>query len=183
MMFLIATALSLGAGNEEARWSFTVAALSFSLLGDVFLMLRRARFLAGLWSFLLAHLGYVVAFDTLASDRATVVGGAIVLAAGSVVYLRLRRGMEARGQRVLAIPVLLYQLSIAAMVTSALATPFREGWDASHAGLAIVGAVLFMTSDTLIGWTRFVKDHPRGPVAIAVTYHLAQFALLLALLT
>jgi len=39
-----------------------------------------------------------------------------------------------------------------------------------------------MVSDTLIGWTRFVEDHERGPLAIAVTYHVAQALLLLALL-
>ena len=154
----------------------------FLLLGDVFLMLRRERFLAGLWSFLFAHLAYVLAFDTLAVDAASVVAGAVVLAAGSVMYARLRRGMEARGQGMVAVPVLFYQLSIAAMVTSALLTPFRDGWDGPHAAMAIAGAVLFMTSDGLIGWTRFVKDYPWGKVAIAVTYHVAQALLVLALL-
>lgn len=33
-------------------------ALLFSLLGDIFLMLPRERFLAGLGAFLLAHLAY-----------------------------------------------------------------------------------------------------------------------------
>jgi uncharacterized membrane protein YhhN len=172
----------LRASNQEARWGYTLAALIFSLLGDIFLMLRRERFLAGLWSFLFAHLAYVLAFDTLTVDGATVVVGAMVLLAGSVVFVRMRRGMEAKGQGVVAVPVLLYQLSLAAMVTSALVTPFRDGWDVGHAVMAIAGAVLFMTSDSLIGWTRFVKDYPWGRVAIAVTYHVAQALLLLALL-
>jgi uncharacterized membrane protein YhhN len=182
MVFLIAAAVALRASNEEARWSLTLAALGFSLLGDVFLMLRRERFLAGLWSFLFAHLAYVLAFDTLAVDGATVAVGAIVLTGGSVLMIRMIRGMQRRGQGALAIPVCLYQLSIAAMVTSALLTPFRDGWDGPHAAMAIAGAVLFMTSDGLIGWTRFVKDYPWGKVAIAVTYHVAQALLVLALL-
>ena len=170
------------ASNQEARWGYTLAALSFSLLGDVFLMLRRERFLAGLWSFLFAHLAYVLAFDTLAIDLPAVLTGSMVLGVGSLVYLRMRRGMEAKGQGVVAVPVLLYQLSLAAMVTSAMVTPFRDGWDVGHPVMAVAGAVLFMISDSLIGWTRFVKDYPWGRVAIAVTYHVAQALLLLALL-
>jgi len=133
IVFLIAVAVTLRAGDEEARWSFTVAALAFSLLGDVFLMLRRQRFLAGLWSFLFAHLAYVAAFDTLSSDGATIAVGAVVAAAGGAVFIRMRRGMDEHGQPELAAPVFVYLVSIGAMVTSALVTPFRLGWDAPHA--------------------------------------------------
>src|SRR5262249_31512938 len=48
----------------ESRWAFTVAALCLSLAGDVFLMLPKDLFVAGLGSFLLAHLAYVAAFNT-----------------------------------------------------------------------------------------------------------------------
>ena len=41
-----------------------VAGLGFSLVGDVLLMLQSDRFVAGLASFLLAHLSYIVAFSS-----------------------------------------------------------------------------------------------------------------------
>lgn len=179
---LLAAAVLLREGNDASRWAFTVAALFASLLGDVFLMLVRERFVAGLGSFLFAHLMYVLAFSSLASDVASAVAGGAVLAAGSVLYARIRRGMEASAQGEMALPVAVYFLAIAAMVASALVTPFRTGWDGPHASLAIIGAALFMASDSLIGWTRFVRSSAWGPLAIIVTYHLAQVALLLALL-
>jgi uncharacterized membrane protein YhhN len=46
---------------------------------------------------------------------------------------------------------------------------------------AIIGAGLFYTSDALIGWNRFVREHEYGPLAIIVTYHLGQILLVLSL--
>jgi len=40
-----------------------IAALVLSLLGDVYLMLPEDRFVAGLSSFLIAHLAYITCFD------------------------------------------------------------------------------------------------------------------------
>jgi uncharacterized membrane protein YhhN len=182
LVFLITAAASLRTFADAATFAFTVAALVTSLLGDVFLMLRRQRFVAGLSSFLLAHLAYVGAFRTIEPDVPTIAIGAALLVAGSVIYRRLRRGMEANGEGGMAVPVALYFLAIAAMGTSALVTPFRPAWDGGNAALAVVGALLFMASDTLIGWTRFVRDLAWGRVAIIVTYHVAQVCLLLALL-
>lgn len=47
--------------------------------------------------------------------------------------------------------------------------------------LAIVGAALFYVSDALIAWNRFVAPVRGGKVAIIVTYHLAQLALVASL--
>ena len=65
-------------------------------------------------------------------------------------------------------------LVISVMVASAVGT-----LDA----LAIVGACLFYTSDALIAWTRFIQDFRHGRLAVMVTYHLAQFGLVLSLVT
>jgi uncharacterized membrane protein YhhN len=46
---------------------------------------------------------------------------------------------------------------------------------------AQVGAVLFMISDTLLGWDRFVRPISWGRPAIIVTYHLGQLGLAHAL--
>jgi alkenylglycerophosphocholine/alkenylglycerophosphoethanolamine hydrolase len=81
----------------------------------------------------------------------------------------------------MGVPVAVYVVAIGAMVASALVTPARPGWTAGPSTLAIVGALLFMTSDALIGWTRFVGPLHRAPVTIMVTYHLGQAALVLAL--
>src|SRR5262249_44963937 len=140
-------------------------------------------FVAGLASFLLAHLAYVVAFNPSAPPLgATLAGVAVVLAVALPLFLRMARGMRASGHGELLVPVALYFVAIGAMVVSAIATIGRPGWDAGHAALAVVGAGLFMASDSLIGWGRFVRPVPHGELAVTVTYHLAQAGLVLALL-
>ena len=74
--------------------------------------------------------------------------------------------------RALRVPVAVYSLAIASMVASAIA---------SASTVAIVGAVLFLVSDMLIAWNRFVDSRPWAPLAIIVTYHLGQLGLATAL--
>ena len=52
---------------------------------------------------------------------------------------------------------------------------------ASGSHVAAAGAALFGLSDSMLSWTRFVNDFPRGRVAIIVTYHLGQRLLTAAL--
>ena len=47
--------------------------------------------------------------------------------------------------------------------------------------MAALGALLFVTSDGLIGYSRFVRVPSWAPVAIIVTYHLGQAGLVLSL--
>ena len=44
-----------------------------------------------------------------------------------------------------------------------------------------IGGVLFLASDSLIAWERFVRRLPHGPLAVIVTYHLAQALILIGL--
>ena len=53
---------------------------------------------------------------------------------------------------------------------------------ASGNPFAIAGAALFVASDAMIAWSRFVADFDAASVAIMVTYHLAQAGLVLSLL-
>ena len=112
----------------------------------------------------------------------TLVAAVVVTVAGGFVHRRLVEGMRASGRQALAGPVTIYVLAISAMVVSAIATAGRADWSAGRSALAIGGALLFFASDGMIGWSRFVGDFPRSRVAIMVTYHLAQAALVLALL-
>lgn len=180
---LLAAAVALREQAPAMRWTLTLAALALSLVGDIFLMLPGDRFLTGLGSFLVAHLAYATGFNVPPAPAAALALGALVVAAAAVpLYLRLRRGMEERGERKLAGPVAVYIVAIGAMVASALATVGRPDWVAPRSALAVVGAGLFMTSDALIGWNRFVRPLSWAPVGVMVTYHLAQGALVWALL-
>jgi uncharacterized membrane protein YhhN len=169
---LIAVAVLLDPTDDGVRAWF-VAALALSLLGDVLLMLPREQFVGGLGAFLLAHVCYIGGF-VAGGLRAWAVGiallgTALVLAP---VALRILRGVGANEPE-LRPPVVAYLVVIGAMLACAIA---------SGNPLAIVGAALFVTSDSMIAWSRFVAPFTAAPVAIMVTYHLAQAGFVLSLL-
>jgi uncharacterized membrane protein YhhN len=182
LILLIVSALALRGGEPIVRWGFTVAALAFSLVGDVLLMLPRDLFLAGLASFMVAHVAYIAAFSTAPVEPGWLAVAALGVAlVAAPLTLTMLKSLRAGGRRGMAAPVVAYVVVIGGMVVSALVTPARPGWTAGRSALAIAGALLFMTSDGLIGWTRFVRPLRRAPVTIMVTYHLGQLALVLAL--
>lgn len=153
---------------SPAQRPWFVAALAFGCAGDVFLMLPRDRFVPGLAAFLVGHLCYVAGFVARGLP-----GGPWVLLAVLVVpvAVAILRGVRSRPQ--LRAPVAVYMVVIVAMLASALA---------SRVLLAAVGALLFVLSDALIGFQRFVRPRAWAPLAIIVTYHVGQ-GLLVASLT
>ena len=209
MALLIGAAIyfvSEGASERQGWW--TIAALAFSLAGDVFLMLERDYFLQGLAAFFVAHLCYFAAFGPWEPDFAIdymVIG--LLAVVGGTLYLRFLKGMREKGKTDMAVPVAAYVVAISAMVYAAWslgdqspdlpqgATVFpnvenlgsedflvrTSWWPLSPRNTATIGAVLFMTSDALIGWRRFVRELAWMPVAVIVTYHLAQALLVTSL--
>ncbi|MCO8129236.1 lysoplasmalogenase [Acidimicrobiia bacterium EGI L10123] len=172
MVVLIAAALALDPADDTARTWFVVA-LVLSLAGDVFLMLPRDLFVPGLASFLLGHVAYIVGLLSLDTSVAgLVVGAGIIAVALPWLGLRILRAVRTGSEPELAMPVTAYVLVISAMVVSA---------GASGSAIALAGAVSFYVSDALIAWTRFIQPLAWGRVAVMVTYHAAQVALVASL--
>ena len=176
MVALIAAALAMDTADPAvARW-LVVGALVLSLAGDVFL-LADDRFVAGLASFLVAHLLYIAAFIAMGVTQDIGFQAGIFILAVAVVALLMRfvgvrvvKGAVEQ-DRSLGVAVVAYMLVISLMVAFAAAT----GRPA-----AIVGAVLFYVSDACIGWSRFVSEFRGQRLVIMTTYHLAQVALVLS---
>ena len=170
---LLAVSLALDPVYADRRTWFAIA-LALSLMGDVFLMLPHDLFVAGLGSFLLAHLAYVVGFTRHGGSFGAIAAAAVpVVVVAAVIGTRYVRALREKAETELVVPVVAYVAVIAAMATTALAS---GNW------LAGAGAVLFMTSDALIGYDRFVTPRAWAPLAIIVTYHLGQLGLTLSLL-
>ncbi|MEY2422431.1 MAG: hypothetical protein QOI95_2498 [Acidimicrobiaceae bacterium] len=174
IILLMGLAATLDVGDGGVRGWF-LAALALSMLGDVWLMLPRDLFVAGLLSFLLAHVAYIVGMwvDGV-SFLGLAIGLAVAALAAVVVGSRVLRGVRAGDDPAMVVPVSVYMAVISLMVASAVGT---------EEPVAIGGAALFFCSDALIAWERFV--HPRSwhRLAIIVTYHLAQAGLTLSLIT
>jgi uncharacterized membrane protein YhhN len=171
LVLLIATALALDPTSDAVRVWFVVA-LVLSLMGDVFLMLPKDAFVAGLSSFLLAHVAYAVGLNLDSAGHWWFALPVVVIAA--VLGRRLIAGIRRSGAPQLVVPVVAYVVTILVMVASAVA---------SGNVLAAVGALLFMTSDAFIGEDRFVHHRSWQPLTIMVTYHLAQALLVVSLTT
>ncbi|RPI32029.1 MAG: lysoplasmalogenase [Chloroflexota bacterium] len=154
--------------------------IAFSLAGDVFLMLPHERFIPGLLSFLLAHVAYIAGFNQTFPPW-SILGLfflAVTATTGILIYRRLAAGLAATGAGKLKIPVAVYASLISLMALSALNTFTRPEWQFEHALLASAGAVLFMISDGLLAWNRFVAPISYGRLKVRIFYHLGQIALI-----
>jgi uncharacterized membrane protein YhhN len=173
LVALIGTAVALTPAHDlGARRTWFVAALVCSLAGDVLLMLPSDVFVAGLAAFLVGHLFYVAGFWAHGPGAVGFgVALAVVVVVVAPVGYRILRAL--RGRRQLAVPVALYMVVISVMLASALATGNV---------LAGLGAALFVSSDAMIAWNRFVRPFPGADLGIMVTYHLGQAGLVLSLL-
>lgn len=166
---LIAVALVADPRNDVQRSAFVVA-LGLSLAGDVLLMID--RFLPGLIAFFLAHAAYVVGLRAGQDNyRPLLLSAVVVFIAMAIVGRRILIAVR-ETEPELRSPVSAYIAIISVMVASALA---------SGNALAATGAALFMVSDTLIAWNRFVRTMSWAPITIIVAYHLAQAGLVLSL--
>jgi uncharacterized membrane protein YhhN len=173
MVGLIGVALAIDPAYSEMRAAFVIA-LVCSLVGDVFLMLPRDRFVAGLAAFLAAHLAYTAGFIVGPGSVAGLGIGALITAAVAIPFGVHLVWAVRRSAPAVVTPVVAYTVVISVMVASA--TGLGNAW-------AIVGAWLFFASDALIGETRFVRSLRHGDLAVIVTYHLGQALLVLSLVS
>ena len=169
LVLLVGAALAADADSGAQQAAFVVA-LVLSLAGDVFLLPQVDRFVPGLASFLLAHVAYVVGFWTHDEGGLLWLAVLVVPALGAVAG-RVTRAVRA-SEPELVVPVAIYIAVIAAMIVSALA--FGDG-------VAIAGALLFGTSDSILAIGRFARAPRWAPVAVMITYHLAQGLLVASL--
>jgi len=175
---LIAATVFADAGPAKP---WLVAALVLGLLGDVFLMFSDetsssadGAFMAGLGSFLVGHLAYLVAFTRHGVHGWQMLAGALVVGGVSALAVpRVLHGARDRGGGVLAGAVGVYAAALGAMTILGFGTA---------AVATAIGALLFLASDTAIAWQRFVHPLLRGPLLVIVTYHLAQLLIVVGLI-
>jgi len=140
---------AIGFGALESRYGNVIlAGLFLGAIGDVCLLGQsKTSFIAGLVSFLLGHVAYVVAFSALPIGTAQALIAAVVMA-GVMALIARWVFPHAPDMRV---PIGIYMLVIAAMCVVAI------GAGAAGAPWMIpVGAVMFTASDIAVVRDRFV---------------------------
>ena len=134
--------LLLGLAVMSDAPDLLVAALAFSAVGDAALAQDGDRaFMLGLGAFLLAHVAYAALFVTGGFENANfLIITAILVFAAIFGFVLVRKAGS------LAIPVAAYVLAIASMGVSA----------SLIGGGVLVGAVLFIASDAVLGSEKFL---------------------------
>ena len=171
MVFLIAAALLIPAESDWIRW-WIVIGLAFGLVGDV--LLYADRFIPGAAAFLVGHLAYIVALVRIEHPLPAVAFGLVIVGAFAVSLGRCITRGAWRQSRLLGGIVVAYMITIGAVVVLAVG---------SWSTIAGIAALLFMASDTLLAWARFVGSAPGGRVTVMITYQLAQAGFVLAIPT
>lgn len=168
----LATTIALDPASDDARLWLGIA-LVFCVLGDVFLMLPRDAFVPGLASFAVAQVLLAVGFTFQDPTALRLVVALIIVVPAVVVLARRFIGALGRsGHRDLILPIVVYMVVISSMVTAAIS---------GGTAIGIVGAVLFLISDSLIAEERFVASRRWQPLTIIITYHLALASLVVGL--
>ncbi len=172
ILIILIALLGEGAAPPLYRWLILVG-LIFCLGGDVFLMLPAKFFIAGLVSFLIGHIFYIVAFVSDGGFNLALVWLAPLIVFGLVIYRLLHSHLgKLRG------PVIVYVLAILTMAWQALGRWSAIG--ASGALLAAAGAVLFVISDAVLALDRFRQKFGAARIVVLSTYWAAQWLIALS---
>ena len=174
LILLIAWFTQIGGWQGSLLW-FGLG-LVFSLAGDVLLLFPERFFLPGLGAFLITHLFYILGFWqqpvvlTWAAVLPVILVGLVFWALTS----RIRAGLSLHRQNNMTVPVMVYSAVISLMWLSALLTLLRPGWLLLPAILVSVGAALFVLSDGMLAYNRFVRPISAADLLVISTYHTGQ---------
>jgi len=143
--------------------------LIFALFGDILLLERSTqRFLQGLIAFLISHIFYIYAFSTVEWLLPSVRFG-FILALGTFYTVMIAFLLFKKKHKQFVLPVFFYQSTITFMTIMAvnldhnMLTPYAS-W----------GAMLFMLSDSLICWDKWILKIAYRDFFVLTTYYLAQ---------
>ncbi|WCC44076.1 lysoplasmalogenase [Tenacibaculum finnmarkense] len=155
-----------------------VSALFFSFWGDVFLLDKTNYFVFGLGSFLVAHIMYIKMTANFLKKTAVIqiLKSAVIFVALFVtIFLLIKDNL---GE--MLVPVLVYGTAISGFGTCALLNYQQE--KSTENTVLLLGAILFIASDSGIALNNFYSPTHFFDIAIIILYVLAQFLIVKAIL-
>lgn len=153
------------------RSKLYLGALFFSLLGDIFLLDKEGQFLLGIGAFLVTQILFIILVlkRSSSSSKSNLIWSAIPF----LIYLVLLMRTLAPELDDLFYPVLIYGSVISVFGITAL--NYHLNQRSSESLILLSGALLFIASDSMIALNKFYSPHMIYPVAIMLTYALAQY--------
>jgi uncharacterized membrane protein YhhN len=169
----------------NSSFMLAILALIFSWIGDVSLMYEDndpIYFLIGLSGFSIAQILYIFSFKKARYNDETVISIKYQLlfllpfvVSGAVILWFLVPAADE-----LAYPLIIYSLLLLGMVISAILR--LDQTKQSSFNQVFIGAVLFMISDSLLGFNKFLLPMENAQLFILLTYILAQWNIVNGLL-
>jgi uncharacterized membrane protein YhhN len=141
--------------------------LLFSIVGDIFLMLKSNQFTKGLLSFLIAHLFYLTAIIVDSNFQFSLLLFVIVFIYFISISLII---FPKSGSKKLY--VLIYTLVISILLWQSFERMEILGTDATK--LLAFGNLLFTISDSVLAYNKFVRKFSTAQLVILSTYFAAQ---------
>jgi uncharacterized membrane protein YhhN len=157
--------------SKVHKW--VIAALVFSWGGDVLLMLEPQNsnfFIYGLVSFLIAHICYIDFFQVVKRKEKIKTNWLFILPV--LVYYAGLISLLFPYLKDLKIPVIIYGAVISTMLAFALHMLAMKYKNAAMN--MMIGAVLFIASDSVLALNKFYKPFEGAGIVIMLTYAVAQ---------
>lgn len=159
-MILIILFALLTRNVDRRYYTLVCIGLVFCAIGDYTLQ----WFIIGLTSFLIGHIFYIAAFSD-GKRRVPIVAKILLVVYGVMMAIWMCSTLFGKGETILAIAVFAYISVILTM-----------GWMSFRTGslFSIIGALLFIVSDTILAINKFITDVPFSHELIMFTYYGAQ---------
>ncbi|MEY3432995.1 MAG: hypothetical protein RL131_931 [Bacteroidota bacterium] len=145
--------------------------LAFSWMGDLLLQ-KEAYFVPGLASFLTAHVFYIFFFSRTVSQQTSFFKLRPVMLIAVIAYLVELLYLLWPHLGEMKIPVALYGVTISVMLSAALWQ--YQKLDNQTALFFVIGALLFVISDSILALNKFRSPFEQSGIFIMSTYILAQ---------
>jgi len=160
-------------GTVTPLKAWILLALGFSWVGDILLMFEESNsifFLLGLSAFFIAQVFYIVFFHNIRM-REYIRGNALLLLV-VIVYYFILISIISPHLGDLKLPVRIYGVVLSFMVMLAMHAMFSKNRTAGR--WMMIGAILFVVSDSLLAFNKFYSPFDYAGVVIMLTYGVAQ---------
>ncbi|WP_413998504.1 lysoplasmalogenase [Flavobacterium sp. W1B] len=170
--------------NDFPSKKFLLTALTFSWIGDVILLFAERDdlfFISGLIAFLISHIVYILLFNKQLKEKNKKnkavywIGVTVIIA---YLFVMLTILLPSLGD--LQIPVLVYAIVISTMLLFAL-KGFLS-WSEPANWYILIGAIIFVSSDSILAFNKFKEPIVLSSFLIMVTYLAAQFLIVKGIL-
>jgi uncharacterized membrane protein YhhN len=162
-----------------------LTALSFSWIGDVILLFSdrdEAYFISGLLAFLISHVVYIIIFSKHLKERNRKNKAVFWIGVTAIIlYLLTMLAVLLPSLGDFKVPVFVYALVISTMLLFAFKGFFV--WEEPAKWYILLGAIIFVSSDSILAFDKFYTPIMQSSFLIMVTYLIAQYLIIKGILS